>query len=314
MILFLIIVLLFIIIFTICLWIDNKYKNFIDEHSILIARIKEVNKKYNFMDIERFLYTHNYDNEEYYRLINPSDYLTYQLVYDKNSVKKAIAATLENRNAYDLYKDDIDHINVSDQYDIEVPLKFRKLLAAKERKMAKAMILRPTIEFKIKVELNLTNINGRFIESKGANFGTSTIEDILYRLKDKQGDFYNDKKIWKSIEIVERGKVSNKLRFYIYNRDHYRCKKCGRKTDNLEIDHIVPISKGGKTTIDNLQTLCHDCNVNKSNTVEAGTGEKIYNTNGYCPLCGAALKLKIGKYGKFYGCMNYPNCKYTKNM
>ena len=90
--------------------------------------------------------------------------------------------------------------------------------------MARALILKPTIEFKIHVDLNLTNINGKFIEAKGANFGVSTIEDIIYRLNDKHGDFYNDKEIWKSIEIVERGKVSNKIRFYIYNRDNYRCK------------------------------------------------------------------------------------------
>ncbi|MBO5777220.1 MAG: HNH endonuclease [Clostridia bacterium] len=36
----------------------------------------------------------------------------------------------------------------------------------------------------------------------------------------------------------------------------------------LEIDHIKPIAKGGKTTIDNLQTLCHDCNVKKGATYE----------------------------------------------
>ncbi len=33
-----------------------------------------------------------------------------------------------------------------------------------------------------------------------------------------------------------------------------------------------------------------------------------------CPLCGAILKERDGKYGKFYGCSNYPNCKYTKKI
>ena len=32
----------------------------------------------------------------------------------------------------------------------------------------------------------------------------------------------------------------------------------------------------------------------------------------YCPKCGGKLKLKDGKYGKFYGCSNYPECLYTK--
>ena len=34
--------------------------------------------------------------------------------------------------------------------------------------------------------------------------------------------------------------------------------------------------------------------------------------NNICPRCGGELKLKNGKYGKFYGCENYPNCKFTK--
>lgn len=33
--------------------------------------------------------------------------------------------------------------------------------------------------------------------------------------------------------------------------------------------------------------------------------------NGYCPQCGGTLTLRQGKYGKFYGCSNYPRCKYT---
>ncbi|MBR2352886.1 MAG: HNH endonuclease, partial [Clostridia bacterium] len=31
----------------------------------------------------------------------------------------------------------------------------------------------------------------------------------------------------------------------------------------LEVDHIIPVSKGGKSTLDNLQTLCERCNRGK---------------------------------------------------
>ena len=33
--------------------------------------------------------------------------------------------------------------------------------------------------------------------------------------------------------------------------------------------------------------------------------------NGKCPRCGGNLVLRNGKYGQFYGCSNYPKCKYT---
>lgn len=35
-------------------------------------------------------------------------------------------------------------------------------------------------------------------------------------------------------------------------------------------------------------------------------------SNGMCPACGGTLILRKGKYGKFYGCSNYPTCKFTK--
>ncbi len=37
-------------------------------------------------------------------------------------------------------------------------------------------------------------------------------------------------------------------------------------------------------------------------------------SNGKCPRCGGNLVLRDGKYGKFYGCSNYPNCSYTLNQ
>lgn len=36
--------------------------------------------------------------------------------------------------------------------------------------------------------------------------------------------------------------------------------------------------------------------------------------DGKCPRCGAELVKRTGKSGEFYGCTNYPNCKYTKNV
>ena len=60
------------------------------------------------------------------------------------------------------------------------------------------------------------------------------------------------------------------LRNYIIKRDNYTCQICGNsqyKEANLllEVDHIKPISKGGLSIPENLQTLCWKCNRHKSN-------------------------------------------------
>ncbi|MEM6348130.1 MAG: HNH endonuclease [Bacteroidota bacterium] len=48
----------------------------------------------------------------------------------------------------------------------------------------------------------------------------------------------------------------------IFRRDGYRCVYCGSKYD-LTLDHLIPSSKGGRTSWDNLVTACRDCNSHK---------------------------------------------------
>jgi 5-methylcytosine-specific restriction endonuclease McrA len=64
------------------------------------------------------------------------------------------------------------------------------------------------------------------------------------------------------------------LREAVKQRDNYTCQKCGNsvlKEPNLllEVDHIIPVAKGGKTEPDNLQTLCWRCNRAKGTDAEA---------------------------------------------
>ena len=70
----------------------------------------------------------------------------------------------------------------------------------------------------------------------------------------------------------QRALMTSKLRQRIKERDGFTCKQCGasvQKEPNLllEIDHIIPVSKGGLTTEDNLQTLCWRCNRKKGNKI-----------------------------------------------
>lgn len=60
-----------------------------------------------------------------------------------------------------------------------------------------------------------------------------------------------------------------RLRFLVNRKDNFACRACGRSPANergvvLHVDHIVPWSKGGETTLENLQTLCEVCNLGKS--------------------------------------------------
>ena len=70
----------------------------------------------------------------------------------------------------------------------------------------------------------------------------------------------------------QRTLMTKKLREFIKARDHFTCCNCGNSTGIepnllLEIDHIIPVSKGGRTVEENLQTLCWKCNRAKSNKI-----------------------------------------------
>ena len=72
-------------------------------------------------------------------------------------------------------------------------------------------------------------------------------------------------------EVVSRS-VSPGLKIKVLQRDNMRCCYCGKSPATnfgviLHIDHIIPFAKGGKTEIDNLQTLCFDCNIGKSDKI-----------------------------------------------
>ena len=137
-----------------------------------------------------------------------------------------------------------------------------------EKKLFEQKVLNPKRVLYIKVVLYCSKINGHIYAKKQQIFTTEEVETLIKRLSNKNYEFYNDKGIWDALCRVERGKVSNKMRFAIYKRDGYRCRYCGRSDNTvyLEIDHIKPIAKGGKSTYDNLQTLCRRCNKNKGDS------------------------------------------------
>lgn len=66
--------------------------------------------------------------------------------------------------------------------------------------------------------------------------------------------------------MAERKAISKRMRFEVLKRDSFTCQYCGKQPPDtvLHLDHIKPVSKGGKNTILNLVTSCVDCNLGKS--------------------------------------------------
>lgn len=92
--------------------------------------------------------------------------------------------------------------------------------------------------------------------------------------------FISDTIKFKKSVAGQRALMTTELREKIKSRDCYTCKNCNLSTmiePNLllEIDHIIPLSKNGQTTEDNLQTLCWKCNRSKGSKIMEDQNEKV---------------------------------------
>ena len=54
------------------------------------------------------------------------------------------------------------------------------------------------------------------------------------------------------------------LRLIVFERDGWTCVYCGKRTWELTCDHVVPVSRGGSSTLENLVTACLACNLAKA--------------------------------------------------
>lgn len=101
--------------------------------------------------------------------------------------------------------------------------------------------------------------------------GNSSMKvDVIFNLDNLERfiNYLADQIKWRKSVAGQRALMTPKLREFIKQRDNYSCCICHNSTANepnllLEIDHIVPLSRGGMTEVDNLQTLCWKCNRSK---------------------------------------------------
>ncbi len=183
-------------------------------------------------------------------------------------IKEDIKINNINYTTYLKYKEEVNNIKDFIRYKYKTICSLNSIQKL-ERKLFLSKIHPPIInQYHIKVIVYLQDESVPSLKtiSKTKVFYEDDIEFAKeLSIKNNRG-YYINKDFWDAKVRVERARVSKKIRLSILNRDHYRCKYCG-STLNLEIDHIIPISKGGKSEYNNLQTLCHRCNINKGTDI-----------------------------------------------
>ena len=132
-----------------------------------------------------------------------------------------------------------------------------------EDKICKNFILKPPINLFIEIDLSYTSPAGRNHYSSEYQISTNKIYQIFQLIKEREEH--------RRSKEYQRNILSSSMRYNVLKRNNFRCQICGRSAQDgvtLEVDHIIPISKGGKTEYSNLRTLCKDCNRGKSDKFE----------------------------------------------
>ncbi|MCI0709768.1 MAG: tetratricopeptide repeat protein [Chloroflexi bacterium] len=107
--------------------------------------------------------------------------------------------------------------------------------------------------------------------------GVVSKETYVKKLKDLKllldkpggGVVRNEAVTLEMLEVESVRNISKSLRFDVFQRDNHTCQYCGRTTPDvvLEVDHLIPVSKGGTDDFANLVTSCFDCNRGKSDKI-----------------------------------------------
>lgn len=97
--------------------------------------------------------------------------------------------------------------------------------------------------------------------------------EIAEKIKEKERRKALEREVYNELlangELSEKGKrppIPEWMRSEVWTRDGGQCVVCGAR-ENLQFDHIIPFSKGGATSVENLQILCQACNIRKSNHI-----------------------------------------------
>lgn len=131
-----------------------------------------------------------------------------------------------------------------------------------ERKIFEGNKLKPIIDVCFIMKKEYWSPKGRNYYRDSMNFNCDSLEKALNQIsadeKRKNSRVYQQQH--------ERSKMSNSLRYDILKRDGFRCSICGASASDgakMHVDHIIPVSKGGRTEPGNLRTLCDKCNFGK---------------------------------------------------
>ena len=238
---------------------NEKVKNI----SIKYNKVVELNKKYEFKQmgkLNRTIKEREYSHKSFDRA-RANSIILYQIENNVNNIREFILDAYRNKKSYDNYIEEYLKINdtVSDSNLEQINFSRKKYNKIEKRIIKEILYDKKIYNISINVIVSYTTPSGKNTYKKNRVVEYQELCDLYMQWR-------NGKK-YDETSKRERKYLTDKMRYDVLKRDEFKCKKCGitvKDGAKLHVDHIIPVSKGGITTLSNLQTLCDRCNLGKS--------------------------------------------------
>lgn len=240
--------------------IKDKKKKKALESSELIKGIRELNSSFSYEAIQpEYCFTKVCNSKAEYDRTQPRQFLHTVLNQERDLIRELENAVEYNITIIDNYEAQCEDILMKCYSDPSNKVKNKKLeieLFEKEK-----LYIGTTYSFKIAVSFVTPQRRNRYYNSK-----SFPREELLEEVRKVNRERIDRNRRLAEMEY-ERSRMTAKLRYEVLKRDNYRCRICGASASDgvtqLHVDHIVPVARGGKTELNNLQTLCQRCNLGK---------------------------------------------------
>lgn len=250
--------------------LNDNHKQIVWTSSKKIKSLIKLNETTSFDNTieEEYSYTESLISKR--KLDNTSTYEYFMTLIEDNYVLfESIKTAIENNiKKYKLYVNKYSAIKSSiTKEDCKLLKTSYSKFVRIENSLFDKQILRPILDTKFTITLTYTSPQGTNFYWKRDTYSYNDFVDIF----DKTTELIENRESRQYQIKIERAKMSESLRYDILKRDNFKCQICGTTASDgakLHIDHIIPVSKGGKTTPSNLRTLCDRCNLGKSDKDE----------------------------------------------
>lgn len=245
---------------------NSEAKEMVFKTSENVKNLLILNKKYEFLPIMKKIRVINFmaKSKSNFDTISFASVVLYYIENDRDDLRQDINNAIENGKKYSKYMEEYNSLslNINEKILSELKISKTKYLNYEKKLMKK---------YKIKNNFNLlVKVIISYVTPKGRNHYEKIGELNLFSLINIYAKWQVDEE-YKKTAKYERLRMKNSIRYDVLRRDKFRCQICGAEQSDgvkLHVDHIIPVSKGGKTEMNNLRTLCDKCNLGKSDKIE----------------------------------------------